>query len=148
MLLYRGVSHFFSKGVLRVLMRTDGAVLGSIIVLRRIASSFMEQRVMQTQFQPGPLRQALRDPSLGQYHTVDLEYMIVSLMEVSRCLLGRMLAHNYDSDVAFTFDDGPYNYTSDLLDKLAVYNASATFMVTGNNLGKGIWASYSSLTCR
>ncbi|KAN0103372.1 family 4 carbohydrate esterase [Hyaloscypha variabilis] len=40
-------------------------------------------------------------------------------------------------DIAFTFDDGPYNYTSDLLDKLAVYNASATFMITGNNLGKG-----------
>ncbi|TAQ88303.1 hypothetical protein B7494_g3391 [Chlorociboria aeruginascens] len=39
--------------------------------------------------------------------------------------------------VAFTFDDGPYNYTSDLLDKLAVYNASASFMITGNNLGKG-----------
>ena len=40
-------------------------------------------------------------------------------------------------DVAFTFDDGPYNYTSDLLDKLKVYGAKATFMITGNNLGKG-----------
>jgi hypothetical protein len=40
-------------------------------------------------------------------------------------------------DIAFTFDDGPYNYTNDLLNKLAVYNASATFMITGNNLGKG-----------
>ena len=59
-------------------------------------------------------------------------------------------------DIAFTFDDGPYNYTSDLLDKLAVYNASATFMISkfavsplwaftdrakaGNNLGKGRYA--------
>lgn len=33
-------------------------------------------------------------------------------------------------DVAFTFDDGPYNYTSDLLDKLLVYNAKATFMIS------------------
>lgn len=40
-------------------------------------------------------------------------------------------------DVAFTFDDGPYTYTSDLLDKLKVYSAKATFMITGNNLGKG-----------
>jgi peptidoglycan/xylan/chitin deacetylase (PgdA/CDA1 family) len=40
-------------------------------------------------------------------------------------------------DIAFTFDDGPYNYTSDLLDKLLVYGAKATFMITGNNLGKG-----------
>lgn len=39
-------------------------------------------------------------------------------------------------DIAFTFDDGPYSYASDLLDKLAVYNASATFMITGKNLGK------------
>lgn len=58
------------------------------------------------------------------------------------------------SDVAFTFDDGPYTYTSDLLDKLKVYNAKATFFISklesfqafaslanngkaGNNLGKG-----------
>ncbi|OWP05078.1 hypothetical protein B2J93_648 [Marssonina coronariae] len=40
-------------------------------------------------------------------------------------------------DVAFTFDDGPYSYTSDLLDKLKVHNAKATFFITGNNLGKG-----------
>ncbi|KAE8450181.1 hypothetical protein EG329_006962 [Mollisiaceae sp. DMI_Dod_QoI] len=40
-------------------------------------------------------------------------------------------------DIAFTFDDGPYSYTSDLLDKLKAYNAKATFMITGNNLGKG-----------
>ncbi|TGO34687.1 hypothetical protein BHYA_0186g00170 [Botrytis hyacinthi] len=40
-------------------------------------------------------------------------------------------------DIAFTFDDGPYLYTNDLLDKLAAYGAKATFMITGNNLGKG-----------
>ncbi|TQS36046.1 hypothetical protein Golomagni_03514 [Golovinomyces magnicellulatus] len=39
--------------------------------------------------------------------------------------------------VAFTFDDGPYLYTEDLLDKLKRYNAKATFFITGNNLGKG-----------
>ncbi|RDL35375.1 uncharacterized protein BP5553_07306 [Venustampulla echinocandica] len=40
-------------------------------------------------------------------------------------------------DIAFTFDDGPYIYTSDLLDKLKTHNAKATFFITGNNLGKG-----------
>jgi hypothetical protein len=34
------------------------------------------------------------------------------------------------SDIAFTFDDGPSNYTSDLLDKLKKYNAKATFMIS------------------
>ncbi len=33
-------------------------------------------------------------------------------------------------DVAFTFDDGPYSYTADLLDKLKVYNAKATFFIS------------------
>ncbi|KAJ2905196.1 hypothetical protein MKZ38_006102 [Zalerion maritima] len=41
-------------------------------------------------------------------------------------------------DIAITFDDGPYSYTSDLLDILDNYNATATFFITGNNLGKGM----------
>ncbi|KAM0281834.1 hypothetical protein ACHAQH_003323 [Verticillium albo-atrum] len=40
-------------------------------------------------------------------------------------------------DIALTFDDGPFIYTDDLLDKLKNYDAKATFFVTGNNLGKG-----------
>ncbi|KUJ20039.1 glycoside hydrolase/deacetylase [Mollisia scopiformis] len=67
-----------------------------------------------------------------------------STASVARPVLGSMPyggAGIYDcltaGDIAFTFDDGPYNYTSDLLDKLLVYNAKATFFVTGNNLGKG-----------
>ncbi|KAK2041191.1 glycoside hydrolase/deacetylase, partial [Colletotrichum somersetense] len=40
-------------------------------------------------------------------------------------------------DIALTFDDGPYIYTEDLLNKLKAYNAKATFFITGNNLGKG-----------
>lgn len=39
--------------------------------------------------------------------------------------------------VAFTFDDGPYSYTADVLDKFKRYNAKATFFITGNNFGKG-----------
>jgi peptidoglycan/xylan/chitin deacetylase (PgdA/CDA1 family) len=39
--------------------------------------------------------------------------------------------------MALTFDDGPYIYTSDILDVLKSYNAKATFFITGNNLGKG-----------
>ncbi|KAI0014063.1 carbohydrate esterase family 4 protein [Xylariaceae sp. FL0662B] len=42
-----------------------------------------------------------------------------------------------DGDIALTFDDGPYDYTDDLLDKLSDYEAKATFFITGNNLGKG-----------
>ncbi|KAJ9131658.1 Glycoside hydrolase/deacetylase, partial [Pleurostoma richardsiae] len=52
-------------------------------------------------------------------------------------------------DIALTFDDGPYSYTGDLLDKLKAYGAKATFFITGNNLGKGMindpskpWAGY------
>ncbi|KAI0528113.1 carbohydrate esterase family 4 protein [Xylaria bambusicola] len=42
-----------------------------------------------------------------------------------------------DGDIAMTFDDGPWEYTNDLLDKLAKYQAKATFFITGNNLHKG-----------
>ncbi|KAK0737018.1 hypothetical protein B0T21DRAFT_364242 [Apiosordaria backusii] len=41
-------------------------------------------------------------------------------------------------DVALTFDDGPYLYTNDLLDKLKSYGAKATFFITGTNIGKGM----------
>ncbi|CCC12289.1 unnamed protein product [Sordaria macrospora k-hell] len=43
-----------------------------------------------------------------------------------------------DGDIALTFDDGPYLYTNDLLDKLKSYGAKATFFITGNNIGKGM----------
>jgi hypothetical protein len=39
--------------------------------------------------------------------------------------------------VALTYDDGPYIYTAQLLDTLKQYGFTATFFVTGNNLGKG-----------
>lgn len=39
--------------------------------------------------------------------------------------------------VALTYDDGPYNYTSQLLDILKSYGFQATFFMTGNNNGKG-----------
>jgi peptidoglycan/xylan/chitin deacetylase (PgdA/CDA1 family) len=39
--------------------------------------------------------------------------------------------------VALTFDDGPYHYTSHILDLFDKYKAKATFFITGNNLGKG-----------
>lgn len=42
-----------------------------------------------------------------------------------------------DGDVALTFDDGPGQYTSELLDLLAQYSAKATFFITGINNGKG-----------
>lgn len=39
--------------------------------------------------------------------------------------------------IALTFDDGPREYTEELLDLLERYNAKATFFITGNNGGKG-----------
>lgn len=39
--------------------------------------------------------------------------------------------------VALTFDDGPYLYTTELLDLLKRNNVHATFFVVGNNAGKG-----------
>ncbi len=39
--------------------------------------------------------------------------------------------------VALTFDDGPYIYTSDLLNLLKSNNVTATFFVVGANGGKG-----------
>lgn len=67
-----------------------------------------------------------------------------STANLPRPQLGQVLlggAGIYDcvnaGDVAFTFDDGPYIYTSTLLDKLKAYGAKATFFITGNNLGKG-----------
>ena len=39
--------------------------------------------------------------------------------------------------VALTFDDGPYIYTTELLDLLAAHEAKATFFITGDNRAKG-----------
>jgi hypothetical protein len=38
--------------------------------------------------------------------------------------------------IALTFDDGPYIYTSQVLDVLEQYNVTATFFISGNNNGK------------
>ncbi|KAK4650139.1 hypothetical protein QC762_701975 [Podospora pseudocomata] len=64
---------------------------------------------------------------------------------VARPKLGSVLyggAGIYDcvtsGDIALTFDDGPYLYTNDLLDKLRSYGAKATFFLTGTNIGKGM----------
>ncbi|EPS40850.1 hypothetical protein H072_5284 [Dactylellina haptotyla CBS 200.50] len=39
--------------------------------------------------------------------------------------------------IALTFDDGPYEYTTELLDILKAGKAKATFFITGSNLAKG-----------
>ncbi|GFF60146.1 hypothetical protein IFM61606_05802 [Aspergillus udagawae] len=46
-------------------------------------------------------------------------------------------ACNVPGKVALTFDDGPYIYTSDLLDILKARGVKATFFLVGNNGGKG-----------
>ncbi|KAI4270823.1 MAG: hypothetical protein LQ337_006452 [Flavoplaca oasis] len=60
-----------------------------------------------------------------------------------RPLIGQI---SYDNDiydcsktgvVALTYDDGPYQYTAQLLDILKSYGFKATFFMTGNNLNKG-----------
>jgi peptidoglycan/xylan/chitin deacetylase (PgdA/CDA1 family) len=42
-----------------------------------------------------------------------------------------------EGTIALAFDDGPWVYTSQLLDVLESYNVTATFFVVGNSLGKG-----------
>ena len=76
-----------------------------------------------------------------------------STTNTSRTLFGSV---DYDNDIyhckqpgtfALTYDDGPGEYTSDLLDSLSRAGAKATFFVTGNSNGKGAidttvpWAS-------
>lgn len=39
--------------------------------------------------------------------------------------------------IALTYDDGPYIYTSYILDVLKSYHSKATFFITANNNGKG-----------
>ncbi|KOS21680.1 Peptidoglycan-N-acetylglucosamine deacetylase [Escovopsis weberi] len=39
--------------------------------------------------------------------------------------------------MSLTFDDGPYEYTRQLLDTLDDYGVKATFFIAGNNRGKG-----------
>lgn len=46
-------------------------------------------------------------------------------------------ACNTVGEVALTYDDGPDQYTSNMLDLLASYGAKATFFITGINNGKG-----------
>jgi peptidoglycan/xylan/chitin deacetylase (PgdA/CDA1 family) len=50
-------------------------------------------------------------------------------VEISHCTV--------PGKVALTFDDGPYIYTSDMLDLLKANNVNATFFVVGANGGKG-----------
>ncbi|APA08080.1 hypothetical protein SS1G_00265 [Sclerotinia sclerotiorum 1980 UF-70] len=81
----------------------------------------------------------------------------VSTLDAVRPLMGPITYKDdiYDcvqtGVVALTYDDGPYNYTSDLLDILKSYGYQATFFITGNNNGKGeidITAPYPSLIQR
>ena len=44
--------------------------------------------------------------------------------------------------IYLTFDDGPSNYTNQLLDVLKKYNVKATFFVTGNGSDEAIWREY------
>ncbi|KAH6969558.1 hypothetical protein HG530_005373 [Fusarium avenaceum] len=40
-----------------------------------------------------------------------------------------------DKNIALTFDDGPFDYTNELLDQLKKYGYKATFFLNGNNWG-------------
>lgn len=74
-----------------MLTRTDGAVMESIIVLLRIASSFMVQLVMRIRFPLEPLQRLLLDLQLGRYHMEEREYMTVLSLEVSYSLFWKDL---------------------------------------------------------
>ncbi|KAH0598382.1 hypothetical protein MHUMG1_03680 [Metarhizium humberi] len=54
------------------------------------------------------------------------------------CEMGPMITScNSPGMVALTFDDGPYIYTTELLDLLAAHEVKATFFITGDNRAKG-----------
>lgn len=94
----------------------------------------------------GTTREFCADPDCQfQYGTCDSDTTPAgpSTLSNNRPLLGQV---SYSSDiydcteenvVALTYDDGPYAYTSQVLDLLKQYGFHATFFVTGNNLGKG-----------
>ena len=51
---------------------------------------------------------------------------------------GKLFRHcSVKGTVALTFDDGPGEWTNDLLDILKANNVKATFFITSNNLNKG-----------
>ncbi|KAK9464044.1 uncharacterized protein V1516DRAFT_95950 [Lipomyces oligophaga] len=62
---------------------------------------------------------------------------------IARTLLGDLpygefiIDCNDPGHVAITYDDGPYEYTEDLLTILRENHVKATFFIVGNNLGKG-----------
>lgn len=50
--------------------------------------------------------------------------------------VGAIITHcNTPGTIALTFDDGPYIYTSQLLDTLAEHGVRATFFLNGHNKG-------------
>ncbi len=50
--------------------------------------------------------------------------------------------------IALTFDDGPFQYTSELLDLLATYSIKATFFLNGNNFANAANAPYPDIIRR
>ena len=66
-----------------ILTEIDGAVMGSIIVRRRIVNSSMVHSVMRTRFLPEPLQLVLLDLPLATYRMAELGSMIALLLEVS-----------------------------------------------------------------
>lgn len=97
-----------------------------------IANFDMDLFVTQTSVHPALPPQTLQDHISALFRMAELEFMTVLLLEVDDSisdLLDKKLTI-FPLDIAFTFDDGPYLYTNDLLDKLAAYDAKATFMIS------------------
>lgn len=101
---------------------------------------------LATQGYCGTTKEYCSDPDCQfKYGTCDSDMTPAGASTLSgyRPLLGQV---PYNSDitdciednvVALTYDDGPYLYTSQLLDILKQFGWHATFFVTGNNNGKG-----------
>jgi len=66
-----------------------------------------------------------------------------STQSIARTLFGgvpygaNIIDCNSPGKVALTYDDGPFTYTTDLLDLFKTRGAKATFFITGINLSKG-----------
>ncbi|KFA48362.1 hypothetical protein S40293_04458 [Stachybotrys chartarum IBT 40293] len=74
---------------------------------------------------PGASTESIPRPRIGNVPYVPLYAGTI----ITDCISPEM--------IALTFDDGPYLYTSQMLDVLDSFDVKATFFVAGNNRGKG-----------
>ncbi|KAK6344343.1 hypothetical protein TWF696_007982 [Orbilia brochopaga] len=104
-----------------------------VVLLTELAD---QHRAFTAMAQQIPLIYAAKCTSLADY-----DY--TKLIQLKRYLLGKtpygtpIFDCQAPGTIALTYDDGPFDYTVQLLDILQAARAQATFFITGSNLAKG-----------